>query len=335
MPDFLALCWRAVHGRQVRPPRPRVYGALACALGLLGCEAKPAIVGVFDAGQGSTAAPAANLDTGVARIDAASTIADADLPSDASDGSAGSPSLDPCLDRQAARTFRRALCTCGDVTVATGGLVTDAFDSTLGMYRSETAQSSDSDVGVNGSLGATAVFTDVIAIGGDLIVGSSLGTAFDRTWTDLPVLQIHGDLWIGGTLSYTNSVTIDKNAWLAGDLQGAGPLHVLGDLTQSADAARTASVPIMVDGRDLRAPVAFAPPCPCGREEILDIAALVMHAEEDNDNQAAGFDREALAAVLALQNTELPPGRLFASGIDVAGTLTLVVNGSSALFVEG
>jgi hypothetical protein len=308
-------------------------GALLCAFG---CRSKLTIVGLFgaegaeDAGRASDAA----RDSEPSPVDPPDAADDpsGDAGAQAHDGGA---TLDRCLDRYAAKLFRRALCTCGDLIVATGGLTTDAFDSRTGPYATETAQNIGSDVAINGSLGATAVFNDAIAIGGDLTVAGAIGTVFVPGLTVLPALQIRGDLSIGGPLSYMNSVAVDGDVWLAGDLQGTGPMRVGGDLRQAPRALRDVSMPIDVQGRDLREAVAFAPPCSCGRAEVLDVAAAVEQVRASNDNAVLGFDEHALDQVVAAQSLRLEPGWMFASALNVAGALTLIVDGKSALFIEG
>lgn len=116
----------------------------------------------------------------------------------AADGAAFSPA---CPAQFAARTLRNALCVCDGVRLATGGLLTDAFDSRAGPYTSSTAQAAAGDVGIVGALSATTnVFSDAITIGGTLTVDGALGP------DALPALSIGRDLRVGGPFAYANSV---------------------------------------------------------------------------------------------------------------------------------
>jgi hypothetical protein len=231
-----------------------------------------------------------------------------------------------CLGALAAQTFRHALCACNSLELPFGGLMTDAYDSSRGSYTASRVLDSLSHVGVNAKLSAA----DRITVGGSLVVADALGPSA------LPVLDVRGDLRVGGPFAYTNSVDVGGDLWLASDLMGSAALHVAGNLIQPEMGARSASPALLVDGSDLRGPVAIADPCACDGGTLEKIGDIVVAARAHNDNAEAGIAPErAELVLLSDERIELPPGkRVFLTSIATAGTVTFAVAGRSVLVVE-
>jgi hypothetical protein len=242
------------------------------------------------------------------------------------DGEAPGPDAGLCLGALASQTFRHALCACNSLELPFGGLITDAYDSTAGSYTAGRVLDGVSHVGVNAKLSGA----DRITIGGSLVVADALGPSA------LPALDVRGDLRVGGPFTFTNSVDVGGDLWLASDLRGSAALRVGGNLIQPEMGERSASPPLLVEGSDVRAPVAIADPCSCDGSTLEKIGEIVAATRAHNDNAEAGIAPERAAAVLLSdERIELPPGkRVFLTSIATAGTLSFVVAGRSVLVVE-
>ena len=73
------------------------------------------------------------------------------------------------------------------------------------------------------------------------------------------------------------------------------------------------------------------PPCGCGAEKVLDVAAAIERAKGKNDNAAAGLSLDHVGR----QTLTLGSGSYFFDGIETVGQHTLTVDGAVALYVSG
>jgi hypothetical protein len=119
-------------------------------------------------------------------------------------------------------------------------------------------------------------------------------------------------LGFNGSVQIGQGGRVDGNLVAAGRVSGADQLELTGELTAGA-----------------------APPCDCAEERLLDIAALVNAARDDNDNDALGLDARELAGFNSDQERTLPCGRYFLTRLAGAGALSIRAQGNVALFVEG
>jgi hypothetical protein len=126
-------------------------------------------------------------------------------------------------------------------------------------------------------------------------------------------------------------VAVARNAWLAGNYLGVGPLTVGGTIHH---AGSVAAVPLTA-GADQAGPVTVPAPCPCTPEQVLDVAAIVDAGRLDNDNATLGLSPDAFATLLGVSTWTLPCGRAYLSGIGGIGSLTIQVSGKSVVFVDG
>ncbi len=227
-----------------------------------------------------------------------------------------------CAGEIAARTFRSALCACRTVSVA-GALTTDAGDS------------SDSSFAADDMGGGAVGTNDVFSVGGKISVGGSLTVAGSKglflAGGDHEVL---GDVSASGRFGAAGGMDISRDFSLDGTLVGAGTLSIGRDLIQTPGELQAFTGSLEVAGEVVREDVQVDAPCACDAEDLLDVSALVAAAAENNDNDEADLDADALTNVAGEERVELPCGRFYVDSVGGAGALTLVVNGRTALFVE-
>jgi hypothetical protein len=227
-----------------------------------------------------------------------------------------------CTGRLAASRFSSALCVCNNVQ-STGGLITRGFASGQGPYQEGLAANSGAPVGVNGTCTSLIGASD---IGGSFSVAGSQAQQFVGS------LMVWGDLRIGGNLQVMGPTTVARDAWLAGDFAGLGPLVVTSALHH---ASPNVSALVLLAGSNQQESVTVQPPCACGASDILDIAGLVNAAKTDNDNKSFGVRTDVLASLTGPKEWTLPCGRIYLSQITGPGDLLIHVSGSSALFIDG
>jgi len=172
-------------------------------------------------------------------------------------------------------------------------------------------------------------------VSGVMSLTGSLTVTGDQGLLGSAVTPIQGDFRIRGPFTCQGVINIARNAWLGNDLIGSGILTVGGDLRQPAFANRDPAATITIGGSDRREPINLESPCACNDDQQLDIAAIIKEAESDNHNVEAGFDSNRFENVTGIETVQLPCGRFFLSRINVVGSLTLTVNGRSALFISG
>jgi hypothetical protein len=229
-----------------------------------------------------------------------------------------------CPGRIASQAFRYGLCSCKDV-VAWGAIASDAYDSTQGPMSPATMSNGGGAIGINGGFTGAGLFIP----GGSVTVAGPQGLSLPGQ------VSIFGDLRVAGTLTALSVTvsTVSHNAWFGGAMTGGGALGVSGDVHQPVGAER--SVVLTVGGKDVREPVHIDPPCPCGEKEFLDVAAIVADGKQNNHNTDAAFDPANLANVATDLRVELPCGRLYVPSFKVQATLTMSVQGKTALLIDG
>lgn len=226
-----------------------------------------------------------------------------------------------CTARLAATHFPNALCSCRNLQLA-DQLTTRGFDSSQGPYQQGQTDDGGAAVGVNGSYLSLAGVTDV---------GGSFSVAGKADMQLFGTLNVRGDFWAGGKVSVAGSTAVARNAWLAGDFVGLGPLKVTGDLHH---AGSVVALPLTA-ATNQRQAVVVAEPCPCQAADLLDVGALVDAAKLDNDNGSLGLTPDKFASVLGASEWTLPCGRAFLSQIGGTGSLVVHVTGMAALFIDG
>lgn len=220
-----------------------------------------------------------------------------------------------CSRAYSARVFSRGLCTCGDTGIF--DLTTNGFDS-----RTEVAPGAfGGPVGVNG--GYTALASAVR-------VGSDLTIAGDHELRALLSVEAAGDLRVAGNVSVTGRLNVGRDAWIDGSL--TVPVGEIGRDLYVPPSAEVTGI-VTVDGLTQRTDVVVDPPCPCGDDQLLDVAGVIAHARSNNDNALLGFSADALNGTRA-EVVELVCGRYFVGTVDVNGPTELRVSGRAALFVD-
>lgn len=278
-----------------------------CALVLLAACASQDIV----ASSGGTGEPAYCAGTGPpVLVGDGITVGDGD----------GTPD-DVCTGTIAVLTFKRALCTC-EGYVTSNPLVTDSFDGSVAPYVPGSA-GTVGGVGIDGSLSASAR----IDVGGALVVAGTEGASF------LVDATVARNLEVNGPLGTNVAITAGGDARVAGDITLAS-LAVTGTLTVPADATLTGAI---TAGATVRAPVTIAPPCACGPNDLVDIAAFVTsHADPAaNHNARIGLSPTRLTDYTGDVTLDLPCGIYHVGPIRGDGSLTLRITGRVALLVDG
>ncbi|MBL8923220.1 MAG: hypothetical protein JNJ54_30495 [Myxococcaceae bacterium] len=205
-----------------------------------------------------------------------------------------------CPASPAKKVFTSAMCLCGDYAAVGQG-----------------AWVQGGAAGLNGSLdvvGRHDFSGDVVAYGGVSGVG---------------------DLTVGGSLSTAGSVDTVGDIEVAGDLNAASGVSGVGRLTVKG-TLRTPEAEAWTGRASIGAKGAVeplsGPPCGCGKDQVLDIAAVMATAIERNDNQAAGL---SLHESIGERSLVLGSGSYVFDGVQAVGAHTLTVDGAVALFVKG
>lgn len=205
-----------------------------------------------------------------------------------------------CPASPAPKVFDAALCLCGD-------------------YRAvgEGAWVQGGPAGINGTVdvvGRHDFSGDVVAWGGvsgvgDLVVGGNLTTA--GRVEGVGNVQVNGDLSAGSGVSNVGHLEVK------GTLRTPEAESWVGTATIGAKGAYTAMA---------------GPPCGCGADQALDVAAAIAAAKTQNDNAAIGLD---LQQSVGEKTLALGSGSYFFDGVTAVGQHTLTVDGAVALYVSG
>ena len=224
-----------------------------------------------------------------------------------------------CAGSIATRVFDRAICTCQDANII-GYLRTRSFDSGMGTGEDE----SGAPVGINRNY-LTGGYAEV---GGSFVVGGAGGIDFGG------YLEVGGDARFAGDIDAISYITIDRDLYVGGDVNLIGLVTVDRDLYHGGSLPSIP--PPIVSGSTTRTSVTVPPPCACGADELVDIAAIVAAGRLENDNADVGLDPGLLESVIGLgEELTLPCGRYYLTSIGGLGDITLHVPGRTALFVDG
>jgi hypothetical protein len=230
-----------------------------------------------------------------------------------------------CASQVAADTFTAAVCSCEDTRVA-GYLRTTSFRSRPVPAGAPAALTSAvGSVGVNRDY-VTAGYADV---SGSFIVAGARDVAFGG------YLKAGEDVRVNPALDVAGLVEVGRDAFLKSDARVFGKVDIGRDLYLEPGSDISGIAVVDVGGQRRSEAVQVDAPCACAPEQIIDVAALVDAARDDNDDAAAGLDPDDLNAVVGLgAEATLPGGRYYLRQLGGVGSLTLHVTGDTALFVE-
>jgi hypothetical protein len=219
-------------------------------------------------------------------------------------GQAGSPGgggAPRCEDTSAPALFKNALCLCGSYDAA-GNLGVSGKGSEPGVF------------GINGhfaQLGNALVNGTLIVHQG--ISAANLrvtGSMRSNTSVNVANLEVGGNLYVGTNL-------------LGVGLLAGGGVWVGGQSTMIFNTK-----PIQKYTGDL------SPPCACGADQVLDVAAAVAAARTKNDNASNGLGESP--ALLTGKGLVLNSGSYYFKGGPAAvGNQKLLANGSVKIYVDG
>jgi hypothetical protein len=222
-----------------------------------------------------------------------------------------------CASALTARHHRFALCACDALTVSSP-IYTDAFDSSGAVIGAQPPAA----IGVNGDLQASVV---VQALGSVYVAGAGGLMSADR-------LVSLGSVRVSGPLRSLPGAIVDvaQDVFAGGDLEG---FIILGGTLHVSPGANTAGATIYASDI-VREPVSVAAPCDCG-QNVVDVAGAIAAAMRANDDAAAGFTADRLAAVTTSTLLDVPCGTYALSSIDTSSALVLAVHGRALLAVAG
>lgn len=220
-----------------------------------------------------------------------------------------------CMGEVAARTFGRAVCACGALSLS-GDLVTDGFDSRVAPW---TPGGAGGDLGARGGLS----FGGLLQVGGSLLVsggGVEAGTT----------LHVAGDLDVGGPLGRpSTTATVGGAARIGGNIDVAA-LTVTGSLTTPPGASLAGAITAMSLATGA---VSVPSACPCGLPGGVDVGAIVAQHAAGNHDAAIGLVSDTLAAITSDTTLELPCGRFYLDRIQGSAGVTIRATGRTALFI--
>jgi hypothetical protein len=226
-----------------------------------------------------------------------------------------------CSAWVARRSFGHALCSCDSLRVP-NVLATDSVDSGAGGPGSPGGGAA---VGINGAYA-----------GGDYVrVGGSLTVAGEASLESAGGIDVAGDLRLRSAASSAGPIFVGRDAWLLGDVSTLSIATVARDLHLGPNGALDALGLVSVGGATLDEPFDWAPPCACGPEEVLDIAAIVNEVVRANDNARIGLALDALSNVARPTTIDLACGRYALEDISGSAPIAIHVRGHVLLAVRG
>jgi hypothetical protein len=231
-------------------------------------------------------------------------------------------SYQTCAGVIAENKFTNALCTCHDASIQ-GYLKTDGFDSVKDPTGKDNGGAA---VAINNSY-----INKILTSSGYTEVLGSMSISGTEASTYFGYIKVAGDLRTAGPVTEFGYINVARDIWSADDLVCAGYTKV------GRDAHYAAAFPLIatVAGKRVNGPVKVDPLCPCGPQDILDVAAMVADGKAHNDNKAAGIDPAMFNVVVGKMQVPLPCGRIYIENIGGAGELIFDVSGPTALFVDG
>jgi len=223
-----------------------------------------------------------------------------------------------CTGQIARRLFGRAICTCDDISFG-GYMRTRSFSSSA----MSDPIASGAAVGIN----------DELWSGSWIDVGGTLEIEGNTQFASL--VQAGGDLLLGSSAVIANAgvLTVGRDAWFEQQLTLLG----LGFVTRDMHIKPGTFPPLAVVGGATVSNQSFdlQDPCACEPQDLLDIDAIVDAGATDNNNVEAGLDPASLTNLIGLHRVELPCGRFYLDSVGGIGGVTFVVNGRTALYIEG
>lgn len=224
-----------------------------------------------------------------------------------------------CSVHLAERTFRYALCLCGEHT-ASAKVSVDAFNSENGPY---TQPEFGGSIGVNGRIQANAG----LAVSGSLWVSGSGGIT-----SSLPI-SVDGEFHNQGPMNGASDLNVGYSARIGGaiDLRN---LVVTSTLTIPTGTVVNVSQQYSY-GQLVQAPVTVDAPCDCEAEQLIDIAAYVQRHATENDNLIAGISPDILDGFTGTSSLSIDCGRIYLSRVQGFGPLHISITGRTALFIAG
>jgi hypothetical protein len=226
-----------------------------------------------------------------------------------------------CSGSAARRVFGQALCSCGGVEVP-DALVAAALDSENGGAESPPGGAS---VGINGDYS-----------GGDYLrVDGSLASSGGAALVSAGGFDVGGDLRLRGAASAAGPIFVGRDAWLLGDVSTLSYASVGRDVYLGPAGALSALGATSIGGSRTTATFELPPPCPCGPDQTLDIAAVVTDVLAANDNRRLGLALDALSDVATRTTVDLACGRYALRGISGTAPIALRVSGRVVLAVDG
>jgi hypothetical protein len=222
-----------------------------------------------------------------------------------------------CAGAVAESTFASALCSCEDTNVA-------GYLRTRSHREDDDAGDLLANVGVNRDY----LTTGYANVGGSFTVAGPRDVLFGG------LLSAGQDLLLQPAADVAGVVDVGRDAWLNDDVRAFGRVAISRDLYVDGGAGFRGIALVDVGGERHTQDVAITTPCACGSGEIIDVAALVDEAREQNDNAAIGLDADELNALVGIGTAlTLPGGRYYVNQIGGIGGINLKVTGKTALFI--
>lgn len=157
-------------------------------------------------------------------------------------------------------------------------------------------------VGVNGGVSYAGEFD----VDGTMEVGgSNLNFGGDAA--------INGDLAVAGNVVYAGTLDVSRNLRTEGTVIGIGAISTGGEQSQGE----------------------VLPPCGCDDAQLLDVGAAVDAAAAQNDNESAGVDAAAYAAVSGTTELALAGGAIYLDSVAGAGTLRISASAPTSVYIGG
>ena len=223
-----------------------------------------------------------------------------------------------CGGELAQKTFRYGLCLCRDVAISST-ITIDGFNSNNGAYMEGIPGGS---LGINGNYNGND-----ITVGASLWVGGQISGSGD--------LDVGVNMNVGGLINTSGSIDVGRDANVRGDILITGDLSVAGELTQPMGRQITSSSQTIGSQRTFDQEI--PPPCDCEDEQLIDVAAYIAEAQVSNDNAEMGVGIEPGMYENLNEDVEvdLPCGRFYYTNIQGSGSLTLRLEGRTAIYIDG
>jgi hypothetical protein len=231
-----------------------------------------------------------------------------------------------CAGEVAEEAFQFALCACRDIVDAQSQLNVDSFDSSLGTYGATVAGGGvnigdDGNIGINHQL---VRFDAQLNLRGSIFIGGGGLGVRGSSYISRNVVAA------GSSTGAPAATTIERNMFNDGDVTGRyiinGDLHV----PSGANVTQTT-----VNGMTIEEPIRTRLPCACGPNEILDIPAVTEYGRTHNDNDETMVVTSTAWENGGPSNIVLPCGRYYITRINQPGSIRIVAEGRTVLFVDG